>query len=266
MKRLFLCAERTDGFPAKRALRTVFSAVMLLAFGAGIGFLGLWIAANSYPAIDARVLFALYIENRELVVFNVLPSVILTFLGFFLFSRVYAGILIGALPTLGLVCGNFFKIQLRNDPVIASDLGLLRTAGGIVDKYNVSLAPSMHLAIALCMGMLAFALLLTPRCRLKWTVRIAGAAVCAVVSIAVYTQWYVPDSVYIGFEGHEQLDPWSEVEDYVAHGCVYPFIHSIQDAISAPPAALWISTTSLPRQACILRSHSAWECWRLPCS
>lgn len=235
MKRLFLCAERTDGFPAKRALRTVFSAVMLLAFGAGIGFLGLWIAANSYPAIDARMLFALYIENRELVVLNVLPSVILTFLGFFLFSRVYAGILIGALPTLGLVCGNFFKIQLRNDPVIASDLGLLRTAGGIVDKYNVSLAPSMHLAIALCMGMLAFALLLMPRCRLKWYLRMAGVLLCAVISISVYAQKYAPDGVYAGFTVPEQLNPWSEVEDYVAHGCVYPFLHSVKDAVSAPP-------------------------------
>lgn len=235
MKRRFSCGGTGSGCPVKRVLRALYLTAVLFAFGAGIGVLGLWIAASSYPAVGAEALFAFYWENGGLIILNVLPSVVLTFLGFFVFSRIYAGVLTGALPTLVLVCGNFFKIQLRNDPVIATDLGLLRTAGGIVDKYHISPAASMHLAIALCMGMLAFALLLTPRCRLKRRVRVAGAAVCAVVSIAVYTQWYVSDSVYIGFEGHEQLDPWSEVEDYVAHGCVYPFLHSIQDAISAPP-------------------------------
>lgn len=235
MKRHILRISAVSAFSGKRVAHAAYLVVVLLACSVGIGFLGLWIAANSYPAIAAEELFAFYLKSKESVILNLLPTVILTFFGFFLFSRVYAGILVGALPTIALACSNFFKIQLRNDPVIASDVELLRTAGGIVDKYHVSFAPSMHLAIALCMGMLAFALLLTPRCRLKWYLRIAGAVLCAIISMAAYTQKYTSDSVYAGFAIPEQLNPWSEVEDYVAHGCVYPFLHSIKDAVSAPP-------------------------------
>lgn len=235
MKRYFLCAETGSLSGQRRAARAVYLAAVLLAFGVGIGMLGLWITANAYPAVEAEMLFACYREQQELLILNVLPSVLLTWFGFFLFSRFYAAVLFGALPTLALVCSNFFKIQLRNDPVVASDLGLIRTAGGIVGKYDTTPALSMHLAIALCMGMLAFALLLTPRCRLKWYVRAAGAVLCVVIGMTAYTQKYTSDRIYAGMESPAQLNPWSEAEDYIAHGCIYPFLHSIKDAISSPP-------------------------------
>lgn len=219
----------------ERALRAAYQLVLAAACGVAVGFLGLWITANAYPAIPADELYAFYRQSPLLTWLNVLPSVLLAVLGWFLFSRVWAAVLMSAVPTLATVCSNFFKIQLRSDPVIASDLALIRTAGGFVEKYNVSFTPVMHLAFALCLGMIAFALYLAPRCRLRWYVRAIGAVLCILLCAVLYQQEYDSDSLYESFPMHEQLNAWSVSEKHISRGCVYPFIHSISDAISGPP-------------------------------
>ena len=218
-----------------KTLSAVYHLCTAAVFGAAIGYLGLWITANAYPAIPADELYAFYRQIPLLTWLNVLPSVVLAVLGWFLFSRVWAAILMSAVPTFVTVCSNFFKIRLRGDSVIASDLALIRTAGGFVEKYSVAFTPSMHLAFALCLGMIAFALYFTPRCCLRWSVRVIGAVLCILLSAALYQQEYDSDSLYESFPVHDQLNAWSVSEKHLSRGCVYPFIHSISDAVSGPP-------------------------------
>ena len=217
--------------PAVHTQNKILSAVCHLCavavFGAAAGLMGLWIAAQTYPAaVSARELYAFYLGDARLLALNLLPPMLLGFFGYFLTSRVWAAVLSAAVPTLLLTCSNYFKILLRDEPVVFSDLTLLRTAYGIVGKYNAAPTAQMHKMIALCLAMLAFSLLLLPRRRMKWRVRLLGAAACAAVSALLLPPVYFSDGLYRSTAVPEALNAKLYTENYAAHGCFYPFLHS----------------------------------------
>lgn len=215
--------------------RTVYFAAVLTISGAALGLLSLWIAANSYGTVDAQALFASYFQFPALIVLNLLPSVLLAFFGFFLVGRCYAGVLLSAALTLLLAAVNYLKILLRGTPVIASDAALIRTAGGIVSNYSPQLTRPIEMSIAIALALLAFCLLLTPRCRPSRKACTVGLLCCLILGDVLYSNVYSLESVYRKTDNHALLSPWSETEDSLSRGMMLPFLYSIQDALPSPP-------------------------------
>lgn len=215
-----------DAHTDNRKLPAVCHLCAVAVFGAAVGLMSLWIAAQSCLAVSARELYAFYLSDARLLALNLLPPMLLAFFGYCIFSRVWAAVLTAAVPALLLSCGNYFKILLRDEPVIFSDLILLRTAGGIMGKYNVVPTAEMHKMIALCLGMLAVSLLLLPRCRMKRKTRIIGAAACIAVSAVLLASVYFSDGIYRSTAVPEGLNANLDTESCAAHGCFYPFLHS----------------------------------------
>lgn len=224
---------------AGRAMRwahRVWVFLWLTAFGLGIGLLSLYLTANSYAGIDAQALWASYMKLPLLVVMNLLLPLLVVYLGFFLFARPWAAYLLSAVPFLGLALASYYKIQLRGDPVLASDLRLIRTAGGIMGNYTFELTEPVKLVIAGFAGMLILSLVLLRRERMSQRERLAGLMLLLSLTLAGGFELYPDADIYEKTANSGLINPWSETEIYVSRGTTYPFLYSVQDMLPNAPS------------------------------
>jgi len=223
--------------PKYRTAHHVWLAVCLTALGCCVGALALRIAANSYEALDGAELFRGYVENRTLLLLNLLPPVALIWLFYFLSRRAWAGFLGSWLPTVGVALVNYYKIRLRADPFLAADLRLAAEAGNIVGGYSLELSRVVWLALISLPAGLAFAVLLMPNGLRGWRARTAGALACLALIAAGMATVYADDALYQAeTEKNSLINRWSDVEIFISKGCVYPFLHSVRDMFPRKPA------------------------------
>lgn len=230
-----LCPEENAG-RAMRCVHRVWVFLWLTAFGLGIGLLSLYLTANSYAGIDAQALWASYMKLPLLVVMNLLLPLLVVYLGFFLFARPWAAYLLSAVPFLGLALASYYKIQLRGDPVLASDLRLIRTAGGIMGNYTFELTEPVKLVIAGFAGMLILSLVLLRRERMSRHERLAGLMLLLSLTLAGGFELYPDADIYEKTANNSLINPWSEVEIYLSRGTTYPFLYSVQDMLPDAPS------------------------------
>ena len=221
---------------AMRWAHRVWAFLWLTVFGLGIGLLSLYLTANSYAGIDAQALWASYMKLPLLVVMNLLLPLLVVYLGFFLFARPWAAYLLSAVPFLGLALASYYKIQLRGDPVLATDLRLIRTAGGIMGNYTFELTEPVKLVIAGFAGMLVLSLVLLRRERMSQRGRLAGLMVMLALTLASYFEFYTSADIYEKTANNSLINPWSEVEIYLSRGTTYPFLYSVQDMLPNAPS------------------------------
>lgn len=221
---------------AMRWAHRLWVFLWLTVFGLGIGLLSLYLTANSYAGIDAQALWASYMKLPLLVVMNLLLPLLVVYLGFFLFARPWAAYLLSAVPFLGLALASYYKIQLRGDPVLASDLRLIRTAGGIMGNYTFELTEPVKLVIAGFAGMLILSLVLLRRERMSQRGRLAGLMVMLALTLASYFELYTSADIYEKTANNSLINPWSEVEIYLSRGTTYPFLYSVKDMFPNAPS------------------------------
>ena len=221
---------------AMHCVHRLWVFLWLTAFGLGIGLLSLYLTANSYAGIDAQALWASYMKLPLLVVMNLLLPLLVVYLGFFLFARPWAAYLLSAVPFLGLALASYYKIQLRGDPVLASDLRLIRTAGGIMGNYTFELTEPVKLVIAGFAGMLVLSLVLLRRERMSQRGRLAGLMVMLALTLASYFEFYTSADIYEKTANNSLINPWSEVEIYLSRGTTYPFLYSVKDMFPDAPS------------------------------
>ena len=207
----------------------------LTVLGAGIGLLSLYLTAHSYASIDATALLQSYFKIPLLVVMNLLAPVLLVYLGFFLFARPWAAYLLSALPFLTLALASYYKVQLRGDPVLASDLRLLRTAGGIMDKYTFDMTAPVLVVIEGFLLLLALSLLMLRRERMSPRARLAGIMAALSLTLGCCFEYYPSTDIYKATANTDLITPWSAVEVYISRGTTYPFLFSVQDMFPDAP-------------------------------
>ena len=221
---------------AMRCVHRLWVFLWLTAFGIGIGMLSLYLTAHSYASIDAQALWASYLELPLLVAMNLLLPLLLVYLGFFLFARPWAAYLLSAVPSLGLALASYYKVQLRGDPVLASDLRLIRTAGGIMDKYTFELTEPVRLVLGGFLLMLVLSIVLLRKERMSARGRLAGLMAMLTLALASYFELYTSADIYEKTANPSLINPWSEVEIYLSRGTTYPFLYSVQDMFPAAPS------------------------------
>lgn len=219
----------------ERAAHHLYLAVCLTALGVGAGYLALILGACAYAPLWHWKLFQSYSAHPPLVLLNLLPAVVLIWLGWFLFRRAWAAYLFSALPTVGLALVNYYKIQLRGDPFLATDLRLIRTANGIVGHYTLDLTHIVLLVAALFLMMLLFSIFLMKRGLRGAAVRVAGVLLCVAAAFLLYTRVYLDDDLYRKTTNNDLTNRWSDVEVFVSRGFWYPFLRSVPDMFPTPP-------------------------------
>ncbi len=194
------------------------------------------LAAVSSPDLSAQDLWVWYMSSVDLWYRNLLPPVLLIWLLYFLTGRCWLSYLLTALPALGVALANYFKIQLRGDPLLASDLKLISEAGGIMGNYSLDMTPLIQQTLGWAGLGLVLALLLLPRGLLRRDIRIFGLLSAAAVMGTAFLTLYCNEASYRRTTaGSELVNPWSDTEVFVSHGVLYPFLYSVQDMLPVPP-------------------------------
>ena len=222
----------------KRFFRSFYwRAFALTGLGVCIGVLTLLLSAVAYPAVDGIALFKTYLtQNRYIVPVNCLIPLLLIWTGYFLTRRGWAAYLLCAVPCMAVSVVNYFKISLRSDPLLASDILLVSEAGGIVGGYTLELTLWLLLSFGCVLAGLLFAILFIPKVKMDWPERTFGFLTgCALLLVSV-TGIYLSREFENKMVNNSAINQWSDVEVFVSRGTIYSFLNSARDMFPEPPA------------------------------
>lgn len=228
---LFQSRPEADWNRGRRVGFWTWNVGWTLAAGAGVGLVSLVLALGHY----SLVLFRGYYECPLIMVLNLLPVMALALLFYGAAGRTCWAFLITALLVLGFSVGNYYKLMFRDDPLMFADLFLLKEAGNMAGKYHLFVDRKLAAALVCVIGGFLFLRFLV-RGRPSWKGRtacaLAGAAILAALCPTLLnTRTYNADAAY-----YDRLtNRWSSTQQYIAHGFLYPFVHSITEAVETPP-------------------------------
>ena len=218
-----------------RRAHHLWMSLALTGLGCCVGILSLAFSATAYVKLNSLDIFRSYLTNPLILLLNLLPPVLLIWLFYFLSRRAWVGFLGSFLPTIGIALANYFKIRLRSDPLLATDLWLAAEAGDIVGGYTLDLTWLVWFALACLVGGLLFTIFLMPQGLRGWGKRCFGAVSCLALMGVALAGPYTSPKVYIAAANEEFINRWSDVEVFVSKGCSYPFLYSVRDMFPTPP-------------------------------
>ena len=234
MSKFFLFSRRpgADQSPGRRAVFWCWNWSFVLLSALGIGLACLLLAFGPYGLGLGRGL----LDTPLLLLLNLLPPVVLMALLYGLTGRAGCSFLATAGVCVGLSVGNYYKLMFRDDPLLFADLLLLKEAGNMAGNYKLFLDRKLALVLA-CV--LAGWLFLHFFVRGRPGVRARYGWVSAALLLAVgLSSTYLDDGLYNTRAANYERIPnrWSATQQYIAHGFLYPFLHSAADAVETPPA------------------------------
>ena len=213
-----------------------WTAVALTAMGCCIGMLALLFAATAYVKLPSWPVFSLYLHSPLILALNLLPPVLLIWLGYFLTGRAWAGFLGSFFPVVGIAMVNYFKIRLRSDPFLAADLRLAAEAQGIVGQYALDLTWLVWFSAGcFVLGLLVCVFCIPRVMRRGWERLFSFLSCMALVAVAFPALFLSPRMYAKTADTTSLTNQWSDVEVFVAKGCIYPFLYSARDMFPAPP-------------------------------
>ncbi len=226
-------------FPDSRKGRVcgvLWTACVLLVASLAIGIMSLYFGAVKY----GWDMFVSYFKVDMLVLLNLLPVVLITFLLWFITGRagLSFGLTTAVVMTLTMV--NVIMIKLRNDPLMMEDLMLISEAGGVAGDYNLALTKGKILGIVIAIVMVVLVSLLTHsfhmRIREGWgKFRLLMTVLLAVVMGLLWNHVYLSTRVYEATINHYGINHYSAVDEFQSRGFVYPFLYSYKKAIDTAP-------------------------------
>lgn len=232
------------------SLRRAYPALLLVLFALINGMFALRLSAESYAAtVDTAEKMRSYWANPALTLLNMLPPLLLTMLGWFLTRRAWAAYLLSAVPTFLLAAAQYYKAALRGEPLLASDLKLIRTAGGIVGRYTLEPTESVVAALMFAVAMLLCSVFVLRRNRGRGRARLIGLLVCLAAAPILFEACYLSDACYEATENADYITENSDNELYASRGVWYSFLHSIPDALPAKPPGYnrWAAEATIGR-------------------
>lgn len=215
---------------AKPLVQCLLSMLLLLLGGCCLGLLSLYFSAGDH----GLYLFAWYLTQPMVLVLNLIPFVLLTLLLYAALDRAWAAFLLSGSVCLFFSWAQYWKLMARNDPIYAGDLLILSEATQMAGQY-IQITWQIVLSAVLVL-MAAAVLFFLARGRMKKPLpRIALAAAVIALSAWLYPKYYISSATYNSMIVWPEISQWLETNRYISRGGIYPFIHTIPDAIPTPP-------------------------------
>ncbi len=209
----------------------IYTFLMLLIMGIGIGIVSLYFGAAYY----GRLMFFTYFKFPSLILLNIFPVVLLIFLIYLISNRAWVSFLVTTVVVMLFSWVNYFKLQLRNDPLLAADLSLILESINMAGKYEIRLNWKMICVIAACVvGTLVSAFLVKGRIA-SLRLRLAGIALLLLTGALSFKYAYSNTALYKKIQNLELINRWSATQTYISKGFVYPFLYSIKTSLDKPP-------------------------------
>ena len=164
---------------------------------------------------------------------NFLPLALLTAILYALTGRVGLSAGIPGVVLLVLTLINSFKINLRGDPFLFSDIFLAGEAGDMLSsRYSLVFSKSQIAGIIAAVLGLILLSLIAGKIRLHghWIIRGCTAGGCAVVLLLLILFVYPSNSLYkTTYAGGDLVSSRNAAQWYAAHGFTWSFLHSAVD-------------------------------------
>ena len=208
----------------------IFTWLMLLLGGCALGLVSLYFSAGDH----GTALFCWYLTQPMVLVLNLIPFVLMLLLFYAAFGRAWLAYL-----TTGAVClffswAQYWKLMARSDPIYACDLLIVGEAAQMAGQY-IQITRQIVLSAVLVLATV-IALFFLARGRMKRPLpRLALAAAVIALAAWLYPNYYTDSSTYNSMTVWPEINKWFDTNRYISRGGIYPFIHSIPDALPIPP-------------------------------
>jgi phosphoglycerol transferase MdoB-like AlkP superfamily enzyme len=218
----------------KTPLRRTLTALLFACATAGLSLLSLMLSTISF---SFHRLLA-YFDYPMLLLLNFLPIALLMLLFFALSNRAWIAYLITG--TLVIVLGfiNYFKILLRGEPFLVTDIVFAGEAAGIVGEYSLVFPKWFFLSVFLLIAgtMLLFYFARSRIVKRVWWIRPIAVAVCVGIGVFAWFHWYTDEELFSYQRVGEPIyNTWKPSENAAAHGFLYSFIYSVNDVVVTEP-------------------------------
>ncbi len=202
----------------------------VLLSAAGIGLMSLLLAYGDY----SWGVFLGYFTHPLILLLNLVPVILLELLCWCFTGRAWAGFLLTAAVVLGASTGSYFKLMFRDDPFVFADISSISTAMGVAGNYAIAMDKRLW-CVVVCVIAGAVFLLFLVKGRPSVKARVIGS-VCTALCGALLVPVYASETVYTQkTQNLDYINQWSATQNYISHGFVYPFLHSIKAAIDTAP-------------------------------
>jgi len=205
-----------------------FNYVALGIAGACVGLMSLLLGA----AVLGLTMFWSYFSSPMVIILNLLPPILFIFLVYFISGRPWIAFTFPALITLFISVVHFFKIQIRGDPLIVSDILLVREVSKVIAPYTFVVNWKIYFVIAAFIAGVAFSIFFLKHKIKRTRFRIVSSAAVVAISAVLYLAVYMNAGLYDNTAGNYSVHEWSTTHNYIAKGFLYPFIHSIKGTLA----------------------------------
>lgn len=221
--------NKSDTFLYRTAHSFVWNLIMLILSSVGIAVFSLLLAIGN----GQQAMFFDYFHYPLTFLLNWLPVVFLQALLWCLFSRQWIAFLITGLIILTASVGNFYKLIIRYEPFLATDIPYISAALGVSSGYSLSIN-TRFILIFVCMMILLAVMILFARSKPAAITRIIVIILILVSVIPLWKLVYSSDRIYTG-NFIVQRDYDREMYKTASKGFLYPFIYSIKEAFFIEP-------------------------------
>ena len=211
--------------------RILFALFAAIFGGLVCGLYSLYFATADYNIEMYRT----YFQNIYIVALNLLPPMLLALIFYLLTNRAWASYILTNIAVIVPSLINYYKIAFRGDCFIAEDITLASEAGAMLKSYRLFIDNRIAIYIdVLVIGTVMLGFFAKGRFRKKrWHL---FAALLLATASAFLVPVYTSGKVYDAKTANNSLiNEWSDTQKYISKGFVYPFLHSVKDAIDFPP-------------------------------
>ena len=215
----------------KRPLLRLSLTLLLVLLGACcLGLLSLYFSAGDH----GLYLFRWYLTQPKVLILNLIPFVLLTLLLYAALDRAWLAFLASGSLCLFFSWAQYWKLMARNDPIYAGDLLIFTEATQMAGQY-VQFTWQIILSAVLVI-LAAAVLFFLARGRMKKPLpRLALATAVVALCFWLYPSFYTDSATYNSMIVWPEINKWFETNRYISRGGIYPFIHSIPNALPTPP-------------------------------
>ena len=176
-------------------------------------------------------LFFSYFTNPLIPLLNTLPVLFLAYLLYAAVGSCAWSAALTSLVTLALSWSNYFKMMFRNDPVIAEDIRNLALALEFGGKYHIALGKKMIAVLLLTVLVIGLSAVYVRRRVLTGRWRAGLLAVLLLTGFFGLKGIYFNDRIYNGIQNYSACNRWSQTDQFISRGFIYPFLHSFTDLL-----------------------------------
>ena len=222
--RFFLFDRQTQGLSKKQTvLFWAWNAFCLFGSAFFLCVMTLLLAYGSY----SRDVFWDYFSRPLILLLNLLPILLLQLLLYACTGRQWIAYLATSLLFVIAAVSNYYKVTLRSDPVVFSDLSVMFTAVGFAGKFDLRLCKRVILAVCSVPLGTVF-LFLFARGRVVWQGRLALALAVIASLYPLWSQVYSQRRVFSSpaMKNDAHINQWSDTQQMISRGFVYSFVYS----------------------------------------